>query len=464
MTDFTSEDIWKVVDLFFKSNNMAQPQLESFNDFVNNSLTQIARDAAPICVDVEPKNKKDTGVQFSRVTMNITKIEPAQQYSTQVPNDCRLQNQSYFLNFKCSLEIKAEMYDENDGTFCVGRNLREDNVQLCPLPILLNSEHCHLRQNVNDNPDVLRVHRVREDECPFDEGGYFIINGSEKSLIGSEVNRSNRITVLPGPDSRPDELVDAKVVSSVPDRALYSKVDVKLKLERHTKQPMLYISQPAFDGDYPLLAVMLALYPNDHPTEQDILRLISPENNKEIIEIAQISLKFAEEQYIGTPALAVDYMCKNFRPNVQQATQSDDDEQLLRSYKQHLATRFLPHIGTDVNSNYDKCCYLGYMANLCIQCYLKRRGYDDRDHWGSKRLQMTGSLLHDLFRRCFGDFEGQMAQIIQRKKLTFIGDDVEVNRMMTILKGELSKTAQKTLTRQIVGSIANGNWRTGRPG
>lgn len=62
MTDFTSQDIWKVVDLFFKSNNMAQPQLESFNDFVNNSLTQIAKDAAPICVDVEPKNKKDSSV------------------------------------------------------------------------------------------------------------------------------------------------------------------------------------------------------------------------------------------------------------------------------------------------------------------------------------------------------------------------------------------------------------------
>lgn len=71
------------------------------------------------------------------------------------------------------------------------------------------------------------MHRIRQDECPFDEGGYFIINGSEKTLIATEVNRSNRVTVLPG-DEEKHELISAKLVSSVPERALYCKIDLKL--------------------------------------------------------------------------------------------------------------------------------------------------------------------------------------------------------------------------------------------
>ena len=52
----------------------------------------------------------------------------------------------------------------------------------------------------------------------------------------------------------------------------------------------------------------------------------------------------------------------------------------------HFATRFMPHIGTNDTFNSAKRYFLGYMCNLTIKCYLGKRGFDDRDHWGSKRL------------------------------------------------------------------------------
>lgn len=77
----------------------------------------------------------------------------------------------------------------------------------------------------------------------------------------------------------------------------------------------------------------------------------------------------------------------------------------------------MPHLGTSDKANSLKRCFLGYMCNLVIKCYLGKRGFDDRDHWGSKRLQLTGSLLHDLFRRCFNDFTGTFAKLLSKKQI-----------------------------------------------
>lgn len=35
----SSEDVWKAVHLYFARNSIAQPQIESYDDFVENSLT-----------------------------------------------------------------------------------------------------------------------------------------------------------------------------------------------------------------------------------------------------------------------------------------------------------------------------------------------------------------------------------------------------------------------------------------
>ena len=118
------------------------------------------------------------------------------------------------------------------------------------------------------NTSELKMHRIRQDECPYDEGGYFIINGSEKTLIATEVNRSNRMTVLPGdPDKK--ELVSAKLVSSVPERALYCKIDLKLvQMDVDgQKQPILMLKMPGFDTPVHCLQVMMALFEGEEFTD-----------------------------------------------------------------------------------------------------------------------------------------------------------------------------------------------------
>ena len=57
------------------------------------------------------------------------------------------------------------------------------------LPVMLRSELCHLRSQTDEALFGLN-------ECPYDQGGYFVINGSEKVLIAQERMATNHVYVF----------------------------------------------------------------------------------------------------------------------------------------------------------------------------------------------------------------------------------------------------------------------------
>ncbi|GAU39720.1 hypothetical protein TSUD_144860, partial [Trifolium subterraneum] len=57
------------------------------------------------------------------------------------------------------------------------------------VPIMLRSSYCTLYEK--DEKDLAEL-----GECPYDQGGYFIINGSEKVLIAQEKMSTNHVYVF----------------------------------------------------------------------------------------------------------------------------------------------------------------------------------------------------------------------------------------------------------------------------
>ena len=63
--------------------------------------------------------------------------------------------------------------------------------------------------------------------------------------------------------------------------------------------------------------------------------------------------------------------------------------------------KLLPHVGTDRETFRTKAFFIGYMVNKLLYAYLGKTDEDDRDHYGKKRLDLTGILLISQFKEHF---------------------------------------------------------------
>ena len=95
------------------------------------------------------------------------------------PNDARLRNFTYTSNFTLDLNITYIIAKGDNMEQEEVKHMRLSKIQFGKIPIMLKSCICILNQyNFVPNEQV--------DECKMDPGGYFIINGSEKTCLGQE--------------------------------------------------------------------------------------------------------------------------------------------------------------------------------------------------------------------------------------------------------------------------------------
>lgn len=84
--------------------------------------------------------------------------------------------------------IKTKVTRQPDGTE-ESEDTKHEKVFLAKVPIMLRSRFCSLNENTDKELTELG-------EDPFDSGGYFVINGSEKVLIAQERMANNHVYVF----------------------------------------------------------------------------------------------------------------------------------------------------------------------------------------------------------------------------------------------------------------------------
>jgi DNA-directed RNA polymerase II subunit RPB2 len=102
------------------------------------------------------------------------------------PNQARLRNFTYASAMTIDLNIKYIIRTGNNLDNCqtVMRSL--EGIHIGKLPIMLKSCVCVLKQYNHVSNNVTG-------ECAFDAGGYFIINGSEKTVLAQERAAENQV-------------------------------------------------------------------------------------------------------------------------------------------------------------------------------------------------------------------------------------------------------------------------------
>ena len=106
------------------------------------------------------------------------------------PNEARLRNFTYesntFIDFKFNTR---ERYGEGLNNIKEYPEKTISKVNCGKLPIMLGSKACILAsKSFNKGNDY--------EECEYDEGGYFIVNGTEKVIVCQERQAENKVYVF----------------------------------------------------------------------------------------------------------------------------------------------------------------------------------------------------------------------------------------------------------------------------
>jgi DNA-directed RNA polymerase II subunit RPB2 len=477
-TNITAEDCWKVIASFFDEKGLVSQQLSSFDEFVSTTMQELVDENSLVAFDqLNPPKVDDRPIERRRYEIKFKTILISEPRMTEgdgttqrmLPQEARLRNLTYssalFIKMERKVSVRLEIpipLNEMDDDMLAEMNRtgehptkevweveeataseeeqeklpeeqREKPFFIGKLPIMLKSKYCILKDL---DPDDLYAWN----ECPYDSGGYFIINGSEKVLIAQERSAANIVQVFRKPPPSPTPYI-AEIRSALEKGSrLISSLTVKLFAKgdstKGSSGPTVKSTLPYIKQDVPIGIVFRAL---GVVSDEDILNHICYDRND--VQMLEMLKPCIEESFvIQDREVALDYIGK--RGNSLGVAR----DKRIRYARDIMQKELLPHISQSDGSETRKAFFLGYMVHKLLQCALGRRETDDRDHFGKKRLDLAGPLLAKLFRNLFKkvnkDLYKYTVRCVENKK--------EFNPALGI--------KSTTITNGLKYSLATGNW------
>ena len=93
------------------------------------------------------------------------------------------------------------------------------------------------------------------------------------------------------------------------------------------------------------------------------------------------------------------------------------------------------------------------MINKMLNAILGRRDWDDRDHYGNKRMDLAGPLLGSLFRQLFAKLTKEVKKYLERR--------VAAGKEVNLAHGAIDASV---IENGLNYSLATGNWTAQRKG
>ena len=381
------EIIWKIIDKYFKSepNILVSHHLNSYNDFMNNGIKQIFKEKNPIKIikKQNPVTKEFDlrcnvylgGKGGDKIYIGKPVIYDETREHYMYPNEARLRNMTYGATIHYDVEV--DFYIKEGETITERTITLPDKIYLGKFPIMLNSQLCIL----NDlSPEV----KFNMGECKNDYGGYFIIDGKEKVVVPQEKFADNMLYIRDKVNDLYSHSAEIRTVSedaSKPIRTL--SVKIVAPSASYTNKHIV-VDIPNVRAPVPLFILMRAL---GIQSDKDIIKccLLDMEKYKSYIDLFIPSIHNAGK--IFTQETALKYIATFTK------------HKTISSTLHILSDYFLPNIG-ELNF-ISKAYFIGYMTLELLKVYTGEEKPTDRDNFKFKRVELTGSLMYDLFKEYY---------------------------------------------------------------
>jgi DNA-directed RNA polymerase beta subunit len=427
---------FKLLKEFYSQTNFVNHQIDSYNDFISRNMREIVRRESPI-------KAGNLTIEFNNVYLDkpkmITKtvkrtgdsaVAARAEADNRDPLDCVeitedakfiKEREKAMINYVTAPMYPTDARDRNvnyDGTVYAsvtvtnttsGKKTEHPHTPIGKIPVMLGSDACRLTE----------CNKVDKKECSNDHGGYFIIKGKERVLVGQMRRAYNKVYV--------EKLtVDDKFSYIAEMRSMNrqgSSVLIQAKINTTTDEIFFSLPYVKTKSMLPAGLVFKAL----EVTEEDMLKYVRVKNEK-ILEnlVFQYDMEVTSEE-------ALEYVANNISNETKSAAY----------VKELLKKELFYHVG---DLTFDKSAvHLGYIVKKLVDTAYNGRCVDDKDNLANKRLDGTCSLMSFMFQILFKQFVKTLVTQIESKKTP---DPIAIMKDI------------KTITHVMNQVFLTGNWNT----
>ena len=427
-----------VIDTFFNdtTNPLVRHHLDSYSDFLTTKIPGFISASNPISILVDDERIIRIyvgGKNADKIKYNLPIDEEG---LVILPHMCRLENKTYAFDMTADITIDYEFgTDVESKTF--------ENVPIAKIPLMLKSSLCALRTM---NSEQL----YDAGECRFELGGYFVIDGQERVLLTQEALGSNTfyakkrvvlkmqdktrsivekdVTTKLDDSSKGEEyeyiagvnsasengalgpfshvitlgpknnsVADPSMISSTPDFSKFFNRLVTVKL-------------PGFIQAVPLISVFYALGVTTDQDLYDMILIGVPESEKTIYDTLFTTLIISHERFLTQEMAKEEDQTQDANLLV---LRRQTRERSLGTLYVNLYSKLFPHCEKNEDESastfYRRKAYLlAQMLKMVMDLDLNIAENTDRDHFRIKRLDASGDLCFQEFRRIYKDVAANM--------------------------------------------------------
>jgi DNA-directed RNA polymerase II subunit RPB2 len=372
--------IWDILKDHFSKRGFAEHQTKSFNEYISDGIPKVLREEPAITSTFEDDMGETVNysIKFNNpCILGPSIMETNRKTHQPYPTEYRQRDQTY------DSAVLVDVVETIGNEVIIHRR-----ISIGRIPIMIRSMACNLA-NLTDKK------RVATGECTKDWGGYFIIKGKERVLIGQQRAAYNKVLVYPGTSSEKKTTMKSEMRSMSEETGHSVSISVMWQHSEEFECSMPYVKIPISIG-----IVFRAM----GFSEEDVKLFIGMKCDKSAKYIQKILRCM---NYTSDTKSALLFIGKYSKHVIKETEREDYARQIV-------IKEIFPHMGSASITEHG--FMLGFMISKLIKTIIGERSMDDKDNYKNKRIENSGILNRELFRTLIKGYCKTISDLLEKKK------------------------------------------------
>lgn len=377
-----------VVDALFRDVSLTAQAINSYDDFVSRIVPAVVKNHRPL--ELRSEFSPESPLHVIKLENVRYGVPSCMEKNNDIRRYTPMEARNRDLMYSAPMFVDVH-YTHNSET---GERVTQicNEVYLARMPVMFRSSLCSSERDKD----------FENGECPHDPGGYFIVNGREKTLVVQERISPNIMFCF----SPRECLYHAEY-----DPIAHRVTTLRIKTRKFGSTPY-NVSLPGFEVEIPIVILFRALGDTTNKWQLHV----DEEDFRQSVQDAACAMTQEEAlawlgKYTDDPVLALQ---RQVYPNV---------------------------------ADKHKCLQLTLQWKKYLDCLHGHCKFDDRDHIRAKRLDTAGAMLGSMFSHLFY----QLLGTIRKQATTLLNKNKRLRPQRLI--------QPQHITDGIKYALATGNWK-----